>query len=35
VEIVLAEMKMAVRSDMNAANITAIMILLEQGKGSV
>jgi hypothetical protein len=32
---VLAELKMAVRSDMSAANITAIMIPLEQVKGSV
>ncbi len=31
----LVELKMAVRSDMSAANITAIMIPLEQVKGSV
>jgi hypothetical protein len=31
----LAELKMAVRSDMSAANVTAIMIPLEQIKGSV
>ena len=34
-ERVLAELKMAVRSDMSAANITAIMMPLEQVKGSV
>ncbi len=32
---VLAELKMAVRSDMSAANITAIMIPLAQVKGSI